>query len=280
MAVRIKLPRKTPNVSRRDLLLGACCVLVVGLLLGGLTLTFYWNKYGRIVSDRLKHPLFEETAKIYAAPAEVRPGQKLTPTDVEQQLQEAGYSVVGQGPASPMGTYADTADSVTVHPGPQSYHAPDGATIDFTAGVVSQITGDQGQQLAAYELEPLLITGLSDQNRTKRRLVTYDELPHYLVPAVTAIEDRRFFEHDGVDYERLLGAALDDLRNRHYSQGGSTLTMQLARGFFLSPEKRIKRKIIEIIITFQLEHRFNKQQIFQMYANEVPLGQICPNARC
>jgi penicillin-binding protein 1B len=70
-----------------------------------------------------------------------------------------------------------------------------------------------------------------------------------------------------------MGAVVDDLRSRHYSQGGSTLTMQLARGFFLSPEKRIKRKIIEIVITFQLEHRFTKQQIFQMYANQVPLGQ-------
>ena len=56
-------------------------------------------------------------------------------------------------------------------------------------------------------------------------------------------------------------------------EGGSTLTMQLARGFFLSPEKRIKRKLIEIVITFQLENRFKKQQIFQMYANEIPLGQ-------
>ena len=97
--------------------------------------------------------------------------------------------------------------------------------------------------------------------------------PKYLVPAVTSIEDRHFFQHGGVDYFRLVGAVIDDLRHAHYSQGGSTLTMQLARGFFLSPEKRIKRKIIEIVITFQLEHRFNKQQIFQMYANQVPLGQ-------
>ena len=95
-----------------------------------------------------------------------------------------------------------------------------------------------------------------------------------LVHAVISIEDRRFFDHGGVDYIRLLGAVKNDLTHRHnYMEGGSTLTMQLARGFFLTPEKRIKRKLIEIVITYQLESRFTKQQIFQMYANEIPLGQ-------
>ena len=91
--------------------------------------------------------------------------------------------------------------------------------------------------------------------------------------AVLAIEDRRFFEHSGVNYWRLLEAVFHDVTTGQKQQGGSTLTMQLARGFFLTPEKRIKRKIIEIVITFQLEHRFNKQQIFEMYANQINLGQ-------
>ncbi len=274
MAVKVKVPKVAVRITAKKALIGAAMLCGVAALLGVLVVTFYWNKYGHIVDDRLKQPLFAQTAKIYAAPQEIRPGQKLSPDDIEHQLQEAGYSLDGQGSPSPMGTYAVNAHAITVHPGPQSYHSQDGATISFTShDEVDQITGDNGQQLAAYELEPLLITGLSDANRAKRRLVTYDELPKYLVPAVTSIEDRRFFQHDGVDYVRLIGAAVDDLRHAHYSQGGSTLTMQLARGFFLSPEKRIKRKLIEIIITFQLEHRFTKQQIFQMYANQVPLGQ-------
>ena len=266
------MPRVKVNLTGKKVLIVAGMVCGVGLMLGLIVFTFYWNKYGHIVDDRLRQPLFADTAKIYAAPAEVRPGQKLHPADIEQDLQQAGYSTDGQSP-SPMGTYAVNASAVTIHPGPQSYHSQDGATISFSGDSVSEITGDNGQPLAAYELEPLLITGLSDENRAKRRLVTYNELPKYLVPAVTAIEDRHFFQHGGVDYFRLLGAVVDDLRHGHYSQGGSTLTMQLARGFFLSPEKRLKRKMIEIVITFQLEHRFNKQQIFQMYANQVPLGQ-------
>jgi len=93
------------------------------------------------------------------------------------------------------------------------------------------------------------------------------------VNAVVAIEDRRFFEHSGVNYWRLLEAGFRDVTTGQKQQGGSTLTMQLAKNFFLSPEKRFKRKVIEIVITFQLEHRFDKKQIFEMYANEINLGQ-------
>jgi len=262
------------TAAGRKALMIAGMVFGVACLLGIFVVSSYWFRYGHIVDDRLKHPLFTDTAKIYAAPAEVRPGQKLTPEYIEQQLQQAGYTADGQGKASPMGTFAGGPKAVTIHPGPQSYHSQDGATISFAEGAVSQITGDNGQQLAAYELEPLLVTGLSDQNRAKRRLVTYDELPKYLVPAVTAIEDRHFFEHDGIDYWRVLGSIRNDLSPGHrYVEGGSTITMQLAKMFFLTPERTFKRKFLQVIITFQLEHRFNKKQIFQMYANEVPLGQ-------
>ena len=235
---------------------------------------FYYFKYQRIVDDRLKQPIFANTAKIYAAPREVRPGQKLTVRLISNELSNAGYTIEGAAQPSQLGTYSQDAQSITVHPGPQSYHAQDGATIHVNSGVVDSITDDHGQALSSYELEPLLITGLSDDaNRTKRRLITYDEIPPNLVQAVLAIEDRRFFEHNGVNYWRLMEAVFRDVTTGQKQQGGSTLTMQLARGFFLTPEKRIKRKFIEIVITFQLEHRFNKQKIFELYANEINLGQ-------
>jgi len=140
--------------------------------------------------------------------------------------------------------------------------------------VVLSITADNGAPLAAYQLEPQLITALSESSdRTKRRLVSYSEIPPQLVQAVTAIEDRRFFEHGGVNYLRIAKCAVADVVSHHKECGGSTLTMQLARGFFLTPEKKFSRKLIEIMITFQLEARFNKQQIFEMYANQIPLGQ-------
>jgi penicillin-binding protein 1B len=129
--------------------------------------------------------------------------------------------------------------------------------------------------LAAYELEPLLITGLSEDNsRTKRRLLKYNEIPHRMVEAVVAIEDRRFWDHGGLDYIRILGAMRNDLFHRHkYEEGGSTLTMQLATNFFLTRERTASYKLREAIIALILEHKFTKQQIFEMYANEINIGQ-------
>jgi len=276
LAVKIKVVRASllKHPVRNIILLVVGGTLLLGLIVGESIFGYYYFQYRHVVDGWMQKPLFQQTAKIYAAPKEVRIGQKLTPQTVAQELRDAGYSGDGDRDRSRMGTYALNDGSVTIQPGPQSYHSEQGATVTFDKGMVSRISGDGGQQLDAYELEPQLITGLSEgQYRTKRRLVTYNELPPNLVNAVTSIEDRRFFDHGGVDYFRLLGALRDDLRAGRRREGGSTLTMQLARGFFLTPEKRLKRKIIEIAITFQLENRFNKQQIFQLYANQIPLGQ-------
>jgi penicillin-binding protein 1B len=275
MALKIRIPWLTGKhpwkvtLLRAGLLAIAAAALVFFVVFG-----YLYIKYQHVVDDRLKQPIFASTAKIFAAPREVRPGQKLSIRLLANELREAGYSVDGAAQTSEMGTYKEGVQAITVRPGAQSYHAQDGAVIHVGAGVVDSITDDHGQPLSSYELEPLLITGLSDDpNRTKRRLLTYDEIPSNLVQAVLAIEDRRFFEHSGVNYWRLMEAGFRDVTTGQKQQGGSTLTMQLAKNFFLSPEKRFKRKLIEIIITFQLEHRFNKKQIFEMYANEINLGQ-------
>ena len=276
MTVKIKVVRASllEHPVRNIILIALVGTILVGLVVCESIFGYYYFTYRHKVDEWLQKPLFQQTAMIYAAPKELRVGQKLTPQTIAQELRAAGYSGDDDREKSRMGTYSLNDSSIKVQPGPQSYHSEQGATITFDKGMVRQITGDEGQTLDAYELEPQLITGLSEgANRTKRRLVSFNELPPNLVNAVTSIEDRRFFEHGGVDYFRLLGALRDDLRLGRRREGGSTLTMQLARGFFLTPEKKLKRKIIEIAITFQLENRFNKQQIFQIYANEIPLGQ-------
>ena len=133
----------------------------------------------------------------------------------------------------------------------------------------------KGNELSAYELEPQLVTALFDaEQRSKREVVKYDDIPKVMVEAVLAIEDRRFFEHSGVNFIRMVEAGVDrfDSRQRH-EQGGSTITMQLSRGFFLTPEKTVKRKLTEMLIAEELEQKFSKQQIFEFYANWVNLGQ-------
>src|ERR1700723_2928416 len=241
-------------------------ILVIGVSIFG----YFYYHYQKVVDDRINSgPLFASVSQIYAAPREVRDGQKLSVAAIAADLRQAGYNANSQ-----MGTYQLNGDNIFIKPGPESYHNTDGATINTSGGTVQSITAENGAALSAYELEPQLITALSeDKNRTKRRLVTYNDIPPQMVQAVVAIEDRDFFQHGGINYLRTIKCGFQDLLSHHMSCGGSTLTQQLARGFFLSPEKKITRKLREIMITFQLEHRFNKKKIFEMYANEINLGQ-------
>jgi penicillin-binding protein 1B len=245
-------------------------VCLAGVLIFAAVFGYFYFHYQRVVDDRLAAgPIFASVSQIYAAPREVRPGQKLSAAAIAADLRQAGY--IGN---PELGTFQLNGDNIFIKPGPQSFHATDGATISTSDGVVKSIAAENGAALSAYELEPQLITALSeDKNRTKRRLVSFDEIPPHLVQAVIAIEDRDFFNHGGINYLRTAKCAVMDVLARHMSCGGSTLTQQLARGFFLSPEKRVTRKLREIIISFQLEARFNKKQIFEMYANQINLGQ-------
>jgi penicillin-binding protein 1B len=281
MAIKLKLGNKgnadgaVPGLKHRLLR-----VLLIGglacLLLGMCVLGVFYFKYQSVVDERLASgPIFANVAQIYAAPREVRVGQRLTVSFIAQDLGRAGYNNNPQ-----LGTFTLSGNSILIKPGPQSYHSTDGATIttslanDAGSGpVVQTITAENGAPLTAYQLEPQLITALSGANRSKRRLVTYQEIPPNMVQAVLAIEDRRFFEHGGINYGRTIECVVHDVMVGRKDCGGSTLTQQLARGFFLTPDKTISRKIAELMITFQLEARFNKQQIFEMYANQIPLGQ-------
>ncbi len=122
------------------------------------------------------------------------------------------------------------------------------------------------------EIEPELLTNLFNESREKRRPVKYADLPQNLVNALLAAEDKRFFEHPGFDAIRVAGAALADMRHGGKAQGASTLDMQLARSFFFTTERTWHRKVAETMVALELEHRFSKQQIFELYSNEIYLG--------
>src|SRR5204863_9636893 len=210
--------------------------------------------------------------KIYAAPHAVSVGEKADVKEIAAELRHAGYS--DKSGEAPMGSYRVSGNTIEVQPGPGSYHSPEPAVVRVREGRVQSITGNSGSQLDAYELEPEMITSLFEgDQRSKRQVVHYNEMPKNLVDAVLAIEDRRFFQHSGVNFARFAQAAWIDFTRQRHEQGGSTLTMQLARGFFLTPEKTIKRKLTEMLIAMELEQRFSKQEIFEFYGNWVDLGQ-------
>ncbi|HEU4414772.1 MAG TPA: PBP1A family penicillin-binding protein [Candidatus Angelobacter sp.] len=254
---------------------GVAAFLIICIVMFGI-FSYYYIKYEKIIAARMGGQIFANTAKIYAQPRDVRIGQKADPREISNYLRHAGYTEMGEQGKSKLGVYRVLKDAIEIKPGEESYYNAEGAVIRVKDGRVDKIAslGDAGDNLTAYELEPQLVTGLFDtQARSKRRLVKYDDIPKVMVDAVTSIEDRRFFHHSGVNYWRLLQAAWIDLRQGGNRQGGSTITMQVARGFFLSPEKKFKRKLTEILISIELEQRFSKKQIFELYANQVDMGQ-------
>jgi penicillin-binding protein 1B len=282
MAIKLKIPRfkkgqkgLRARLSSPIFRAGVAAFLIICLVLFGV-FAYYYVKYQKIVDARFSKPIFANTAKIYAQPRSVRIGQKADPHEIANYLRHAGYTEAGEQGKSKFGVYRVLKDAIEIKPGEESYYSAEGAVVRVKDGLVDKIAslGDAGDNLTAYELEPQLVTGLFDgQARSKRRIVKYDDIPKVMVDAVTSIEDRRFFHHSGVNYWRLMQAAWIDFRQGGNRQGGSTITMQVARGFFLSPEKKFKRKLTEILISIELEQRYSKKQIFELYANQVDMGQ-------
>jgi len=278
LAIRIKIPKVGDKKGRgryglpRDPVIRAALVvfLVAAIGLGGFFCYFY-IKYDRIIAQRFRSPVFSNSAKIYALPRTVHDGDKANAKEIAALLRRAGYS--DKEGESQLGSFRLLADGIEISPGPESYHSPEDARISILDGQVDKITS-KGTELSAYELEPQLVTALFDsEQRSKRQVVKYADIPKVLLDAVLAIEDRRFFEHSGVNFLRMFEAVWIDLTRQRHEQGGSTITMQLSRGFFLTPEKTIRRKLTEMLIAEELEQKFSKQQIFEFYGNWVNLGQ-------
>ena len=277
MAIKVRIPhRKASNGNKRGfrdpVFRFALAAFGLLALVFVVAFSYFYVKYDRIIERRFKGPVFANAAKIYAAPQTVSVGEKADLKLIAADLRHAGYSEKS-GEAS-MGSYHLSGSTLEIQPGPSSYHSPESATIRVHDGHIESITAGSGAQLGAYELEPEMVTSLFEgDQRAKRQVVHYNDMPKILVDAVLAIEDRRFFEHSGVNFVRFAEAAWIDITRQRHEQGGSTITMQLSRGFFLTPEKTLKRKLTEMLIATELEQKFTKQQIFEFYANWVPLGQ-------
>ena len=234
-------------------------------------LTYSYVGYSRMIDERLQGPVFPNVSQVYAAPEKLRVGDPGSAAGVIAHLRTAGF---GDRQETLKGRYETLRNGVRIYPGPDSYFSQEPAELHFADGKVSGIVSLRDQFARnEYALEPQLITNLFDSSREKRRLVDFSDLPKHLVNGLLAIEDRRFFDHSGIDYLRLLKAAYIDIRAGSYRQGASTITQQLARMLFLTRESTLRRKVAEAMVAFQLEHRLSKEEIFENYCNTVYLGQ-------
>ncbi len=274
MPVKFQIPRKATlvrfilNPWGRALVIG---VAVLFTLVLAVTAYFY-VKYSNLVSEKLRTGAYANTSMLFAGPQVITTGDTLSPPEVATMLRRCGYS---ESHNAAMGYYNLRPDAIEVYPGPESYFKREPGVIKFAGGKVSQIISLQDNiEVPQYMLEPELITNLFDKQRQKRRVVSYEDIPEVMRNALLAAEDKRFFSHAGFDPIGILRAVWVDLRDRRHNQGASTLSMQLARTLMLdSNERTWRRKIPEILITFQLEQKLTKEQIFEYYANTIYLGQ-------
>ena len=247
-------------------------VFGIFVIAGGI-FTYYYMKYSRMIEARLTGGIFQNTTQIFSAPEHISAAQAWGPDDLTDYLTRVGYRP--QEDPNALGQYTVLGNTVDIRPSKLSYFGRKNAlAVQFRGKSIKSIRPlEGGPEMDTAEIEPELITNLFDSAREKRRQVRYEDLPVMLVDAILSAEDKRFFEHGGFDFIRIVGAAWADIRHtsQHY-QGASTITMQVARTFFLSTDRNWRRKLSEAMISMELEQRFNKQQIFEMYANEVYLG--------
>ena len=246
-------------------------VVIVSSIVAGMVFMHHYNEYASVIDRRLSGEIFQLTAKIYAAPYQVYPGQVITRNEVLTRLRRAGFEPVETAPEED-GVYqlvgsGDTARIVVSPEGGNDFR------LDFGPGRLERIYElPSGYALEEAELPPELVTNLFDDTRSRRRLIEWEQIPQNLVNALVASEDQRFYRHFGIDPIRAMGVVISNFRGERL-QGASTITMQLAGSFFLNRRERTwSRKLPEIFMALILEQRLSKEQILALYANEIYLG--------
>ncbi len=233
---------------------------------------YYYIQFGKLINQRLTGQVYQNTSRVFSGPGHIYTGETMRSGDLATYLLRAGYQE-GEVDGAP-GEFKLKGSTVEIHPSRDSFFQGGNALrVDFSGGTISRILqlSDNTPRVAA-DIEPELITNLFDSSREKRRVVRFDDLPKDMVDAVLAAEDKRFFEHGGLDIVRVFGAALADLRRGQKAQGASTIDMQVARSFFFTTKREWTRKVKEILMAVEINQRYSKQQIFELYANEVYLG--------
>jgi penicillin-binding protein 1B len=260
---------QSPPFFDRPRVRRAIAALLGSLVLAALLFLIAYIRLGHKIDERLAHGPFAGTMDIFSGPRVVAVGDAFTVEQLVSQLLRSGYTTAQNNPA---GWFTVNGNGIAITPGSEAHAGGQPCRLEIAGGKIVRITSIPGHvALQETELEPQLLTNLSG-NREQRRLVKFADIPPRLIHAVTSVEDKRFFNHSGLDLLRIAKAAWVDMKSGRKEQGASTLSMQLARNFWLEPDKSWKRKFEELILTLHMEHRLTKQQIFEYYANQVYLG--------
>lgn len=242
---------------------------------------FFYSKYARMIDARFRGDVLVRTTGIYAAPRTIRVSQGMTLASLKSYLDGIGYVESTKEADSNRGRYLVKGNVIDVRTSAGaiingSRQFPN-LSVAFGAsgkGVTKLTDIDTKRNLDSSLLEPELVTAISNEKqRQKQKLVSFKDLPKDYVNAVVAIEDRQFFEHSGINFRGIMRAVWRDASEGQLQEGGSSITQQLVKNFFLTPERTWKRKTQEMMIAVVLETKLDKEGIFQLYANEVYMGQ-------
>jgi penicillin-binding protein 1B len=244
-------------------------------LVGLVVLAVFAVYLDAVVQEKFSGKRWTVPAKVYARPLELFVGQKLAKDDFLKELDALGYrrenAVAGPGGVSVAG------NNIELHSrGFQFYESVEPSQrvrVRFSGDYVAGLTQAGGGNLAVARLEPLLIGGLYPAHQEDRLLIKLEQVPPYLVETLVAVEDREFFNHFGVSPKGIARAVWINATAGQLRQGGSTLTQQLVKNFYLTNERSLSRKATEAMMAVLLELHYEKKDILEAYLNEVFLGQ-------
>lgn len=280
----LRRPAKRDSLLRRawrfllsPYILAPCCLLLL-ITIG--VFVYYYFRFTEMIDAGLRGDMFVRSSGIYAAAPELRPGSGIKLGAVLTHLKRIGYIEHQATENEKRGRFTVRGNTLEIEPGTDV--VIDGASafrkvrLTFSrGGETLQSIEDLStrQSLERTALEPELISSVVNPEREKRKIIDYKDLPKHLVDAIVVIEDRQFFEHLGINWRGIVRAAIRDYQAGELREGGSSITQQLVKNFYLKPERTPKRKLAEAYISVLLEQRLTKEQIMAMYCNQIYLGQ-------
>ncbi len=251
--------------------------VVGGVLAGGFVLGTMYRHAVAVVETRLGGPVWTVPGHVWSGPIELWPGLAADPDALAKDLAAAGYARVDR--AAQPGDFEVTPSAVLVKAraasGPGWEVKGGDVLVTFADGRVRSVSPGGRASFAPSELAT--VRGPDNEDRSP---VPLERIPLHVRRAVMAMEDARFYEHPGIDALGVARALIANLVDREWSQGGSSITQQLAKNVFLSAERTARRKSEEALIAIALERSLEKDEILQLYLNEIYLGQAGGSAIC
>jgi penicillin-binding protein 1B len=222
--------------------------------------------------------IWQVPSKIYSDSTRIARGVDIKQTGFDARLERLGYRQVGE--VSSAGQYSKSSGSITIYLHPFEYPEKsfDGEIIKInrSGNTVSSVARQENGKWEKAEevfLEPEIITELFGKAGEDRELISLSSCPPDLINAILCTEDRRFYEHHGIDFTSIMRAAFVNFEEGGVAEGGSTITQQLVKNLFLSSKRKITRKIREAWISIFVEILYSKEEILEMYMNEIYMGQ-------